>query len=250
MILTFYSMYSKENKNYWEECNINYSKVWQTWGRQEMSIRELNFINEYLSKYSPHRILDIGVGNGRILENLIKFSSEQAEIFGIDVSEQMVNICREKFKNESKIKQISVCDLSQENICFNENFDFTTMIRVLKYNKNWREMIKKVYDKLNPAGVYIFTMPNKISVSGFSGDTFSEQNIPILYTSQVELRKVLANADFKLVEFRAFSKMPNFLYHICQNKLYVKYLLFVEKVLEKILGKSFLGRELFVVCIK
>lgn len=249
-ILIFCNMYSKENKKYWEDTNINYSKVWQSRGRQEMSKRELNFIDKCLFKYSPRRILDIGMGNGRILENLIKFSSEQAEIFGIDVSEQMVKICREKFKNENKVQQISVCDLSQENICFNENFDFITMIRVLKYNKNWQEMIKKVYDQLNSGGVYIFTMPNKISISYFSGDTFSEKNIPILYTSYNELRKILASVDFKLVEFRAFSKMPNFLYHICQNKFYVKSLLFIEKALEIILGKSFLGRELFVVCIK
>lgn len=248
--MTFCNMHSNENKNYWEEFNIDYSKVWQTRGRQEMSRRELKFIEKYLLEYSPQRIMDIGVGNGRILEDLIEFSVKDAEIYGIDISAQMVSICQNRFKNVSKIKQIGVCDLSQENNCFDGNFDFVTTIRVLKYNKNWREMMRKIHNQLNPDGIFIFTMPNKMSISSLSKDTFSEQKIPILYTSRAELRKVLTDIGFTLVEFHAFSKMPNFLYHICQNKLYVKSLLLVEKVLEIILGKSFLGRELFVVCQK
>ena len=93
-------------------------------------------------------------------------------------------------------------------------------------------------------------MTNKISISRFSGDKFSEKNIPILYASKAELKRAISDAGFRLVEFRAFSKLPNFLYHICQNVLYVKFLLFSERVLETIFGKSFLGRELFVACVK
>jgi len=242
--------YFKDNKKYWDDCNADYANVWQSRGRQAMSMRELDFIGRYLSRYSPRMILDIGAGTGRILENLIKFSPEKSEIFGVDVSGRMVDICRDKFKNQNKIRGINVCDLSQESVCFNESFDFATMIRVLKYNKNWREMIKKIYDKLNRGGIFIFTMPNKMSISVLSGDTFSEKNIPILYVSPKELKSVLNKIGFRLIELRAFSKAPNFLYHICQNKVYVKTLIFVEKTLEIILGKSFLGRELFVVCQK
>lgn len=243
-------MYSQENKKYWEDCNINYSKVWESRGRQEMSKKELGLINKYLSSQAPNKIIDIGVGNGRILENVSKFSADNAELFGIDVSDNMVDICKKKFKDNKKVKRIEVCDLSRENIPFNESFNFATMIRVLKYNENWKEMIGKVGAKLNPNGIFIFTMPNKISVSVLSGDTFSEKNIPILYTSQNELKKVLSACGFKVIEFRAFSKMPNFLYHIVQNAIYVKLLLLTEKLLEIILGKSFLGREMFVVCRK
>ncbi len=243
-------MQFKENKKYWDDCNADYSRVWQSRGRQEMSKQELGLIDRYLKILTPEKILDVGVGNGRILDNLIKFSSKRAEIFGIDVSEQMVSICKKRFRNEHKIKQIIVCDLSQENISFKTTFDFVTMIRVLKYNKEWKKMIKRVYEKLNSGGVYIFTMPNKISISGFSGDTFSDQNIPIIYSSYREIKKVLITAGFKRIAFRDFSKMPNFLYHICQNGLYIRFLLFIEKALRVIFGRSFLGRELFVICQK
>ena len=243
-------MYSKENKQYWEDCNISYSKVWETRGRQEMSKRELGYIDKCLLKFKPLKILDVGVGNGRILEDLIKFSSPKAKIFGMDISKEMVKICQKKFRGNKKIKKISVCNLLVEKLPFKDNFDFVTMVRVLKYNKNWAPMIEKIYSKLRPGGIFIFTMPNKISISFFSGDTFSKKDIPILYSSKTELKKILANTGLKLIEFRAFSKMPNFLYHISQNKFYIKFLLFAEKALEIILGNSFLGRELFVICVK
>ena len=243
-------MHSQENERYWEGWNSDYSKVWRSRGRQEMSKRELSFIKDAISKRNPQRILDIGVGNGRILDSIIGYSEGQTEIYGLDISQQMVEICKEKFKNEIKIRQISVCDLSEESIPFDGLFDFATSIRVLKYNEKWREMIKKVYVALNPKGVYIFTIPNRLSISGLSGDTFSEKNLPIIYSSHAELRKVLRQVGFSRVDFQAFSKMPNFLYHICENVWYVRSLLFIEKSLEVLLGKSFLGRELFVKCVK
>lgn len=243
-------MYSKENKRYWEQWNSKYSTVWESVGRRAMSRRELKFIEKNLVERAPGRILDVGVGNGRILESLIRSSSDQAEIFGIDVSDKMVNICREKFKDVVKVQQIVVCDLSTEVISFGKTFDFVTMIRVLKYNKNWQEMIHKISAVMNPGGVYIFTMPNRVSISGFSGDTFSDQKLPILYSSRAELEEVVMQAGFTRVEFCAFSKMPNFLYHISESRLYVALLLFVEKTLEVIFGKAFLGRELFVLCVK
>lgn len=243
-------MYSKANEKYWDNFNSGYSAVWQSAGRQEMSKMELNFIKVYLLKYSPKSIIDIGVGNGRILDTVVQYSPKEANIYGIDISQQMVNYCQNKFLNVKKIIEIKVCDMSQENITLKTNFDFATMIRVLKYNENWRDMIKKVYLKLNQNGIFIFSMPNKQSISFFSGDTFTENNIPIIYTSKNELTVLMGEIGFKSVKFIAFSKLPNFLYHICENNFYVKLLLFSERLLDLILGKSFLGRELFVVGIK
>src|SRR3989338_3626443 len=111
LIIILCSMCSLENKKYWENCSSDYAKVWETCGRQEMSRRELSFISKYVLKCSPHRILDIGVGNGRILNTLIHSASAEANIFGLYISEEMVKICREKFKNEAKVKQISVYNL-------------------------------------------------------------------------------------------------------------------------------------------
>jgi len=243
-------MHSKENRDYWNKINSDYSRVWIPKGRQEMSKRELSLIKDIVLKFTPHSILDVGIGNGRILKCLIKFSHKDTKIFGIDISEKMVNICKLKFNKIQKIKELKVCDISKDTININDKFDLVTMIRVLKYNENWKSILKKIFEKLRVGGIYIFTMPNSSSISRFSGDTFSEKNIPILYSSAKELRIILDNIGFTDVEFRSFSKLPNFLYHINTNEFYVTILIKIEKSLEKILGKSFLGRELFVICKK
>lgn len=241
---------SESNKKYWDKWNIKYSDVWQSRARKEMSKREMSYITSKLINKKPELILDIGIGNGRILNVLSHNSPAKSKIYGIDISKKMVRICQKHFKNDKKIIELAECDLSLQEIPFNIKFDFVTMIRVLKYNSNWREMIKKVYQSMKPKGVYVYTMPNKHSISAFSGDKFSDNNSPIEYTTISELIHLSEKIGFSKIEIVAFSKLPNFLYHINENRLFVSILLSSEKLLEKLLGESFLGRELFITCTK
>lgn len=243
-------MTSESNKNYWNEWGGQYSQVWQNKAKQELSNKELGFINKYLNNYRIPRILDIGVGNGRILKNIINNSNDGSEIFGVDISQNMVDICREKFKEEPKLKKIEVCDVSQTDVCFDENFDLITIIRVLKYNKNWPDIMERIYKKLNKEGTCIFTMPNNRSVAGLKKDTFSKNKLGINYTNKQELETILSKIGYQVCEIAGFSKIPNVFYDLSNNNFYVKLLLGSEKLLELILGKSFLARYFFIACKK
>lgn len=243
-------MSSKSNKKYWDGWNIKYSDVWKTQARQVMSKKEISHILSKLSAKTSLSILDIGVGNGRILEALNRKSSPSAKIFGLDISDKMIAICKRLFKDSKKVLQLRVCDLSSAEIPYKAKFDFVTVIRVLKYNSNWRFMLKKIYKAMKPKGFLVFTMPNNQSISILSGDKFSDQNSPIIYSNPTELKNILLSLGFEKIEIVAFSKLPNFLYHLSENKKYVSILLRSEELLEKMLGKSSLGRELFVSCIK
>lgn len=243
-------MTSESNKNYWNEWGGQYSQVWQNEAKQKLSNKELGFINKYLNNNTPQRILDIGVGNGRILENIVNNSKGDSEIFGIDISQNMVDICREKFKGEPRIKTIEVCDVSQMDICLNENFDLVTIIRVLKYNKNWPDILERIYKKLYKEGVCIFTMPNSHSLAGLKKDTFSKDKLAINYTNKQELETILSKIGYQVCEIVGFSKIPNAFYDLSNNDFYVKIILGSEKLLEAIFGKSFLARYFFIVCKK
>jgi len=166
------NMRNESNRIYWNNWGNAYSDVWQNEAKQELSRKEMNFISKYIAKQSPKKILDVGVGNGRILENILAHAEETAEVYGIDVSEKMVNICRDKFSTVPAVKCIEVCDISQGNICFDKNFDLITVIRVLKYNKNWMDILERIYEKLNEGGICIFSMPNNHSIAGLKRDTF------------------------------------------------------------------------------
>jgi SAM-dependent methyltransferase len=232
------------NKQYWDNFNKRYSNNWKEAPRVALSGRELGFINKYLNKINANKILDIGVGNGRILQNYIENSGDNTEIYGLDISEKMKAVCEQMFHDEKKIKSIVVCDTSADGICFENTFDFVSAVRVVKYNKNWVKIIENVYKKLNKDGVFVFTMLNKNSIS-----RFADYGVPIYLTNKTEMESILKKNNFEVLEIKSFSKLPAFLYLI-NNNFYAKILINIEKLLEKILGKIIFGKEFFIAVRK
>jgi len=229
------------NKEHWNEVGVNYNNSWESYGKKEMSKKETGFIIKYLKKINPTLLLDLGVGTGRILKTLSENTKTNSEIYGLDISSVMVAICKEKFKDNKKIKEIKIRDIANKDNFLKNKFDFITAIRVLKYNENWRLIIKKVYNHLNSGGIFVFTMPNSKSINRFFKGAISMHR-----TSTKELRKVSAGSGFEILEIRSFTKLPDFFYDISKNLLLAKCTLFVEKILELIFGKIFLGRVLFI----
>lgn len=231
---------------YWDGVGEDYEIQWSNLAWQQMSDREMEFVNKYLNKYKPKKLLDFGIGTGRIIDYLINNSSKNASITGLDVSEKMVCFCRDKFRKVRKVKKLAVCDISKEKID-SDNVDFITAIRVLKYNKNWATIVKKVSSKLKRNGVFVFTMPNYNSINRFVHHT-----IPVYRSTAQELRNVCKAVGFEVLEIRSVSKIPDVFYgnKFKNNKLYVKVLIAIEKLLEFILGKVILGRCLFVAARK
>lgn len=65
-------------------------------------------------------------------------------------------------------KHLVVCNISKDKLPFKRNFDFISAVRVLKYNKNWQEIIGKIINHLHNEGIFVFTMPNKNSLLRFT----------------------------------------------------------------------------------
>lgn len=232
-------------KKYWDKLNIGYDFSWSTLAQKEMSKREMDFINHYLKKNKPKTVLDIGVGTGRVLKNLIKNTNNNTQIFAVDYAEKMVSYCQKIFRSNKKVKKIAVCDVSRENIDIYKSFDFVTAIRILQYNQNWQEIIKKVYKKLNKEGFFIFSIPNYNSINRFVG-------VKSHHSTVKELKRILDPISFKIVEIRSMTKIPDFFYQeiFPNNLFYSKFLISLEKILETIFGKIFMGRVLFIALAK
>lgn len=232
------------NKEYWNNFNKGYSNNWKGASKETLSQREVGFISKYLSRSTGRKILDIGIGNGRIMQKLVEKSREETEIYGIDLSEKMVDVCKQRFEEEKKVKSIRVCDVSAEGISFNDAFDFISAVRVVKYNKNWIKMIENIHNKLDKNGIFVFSMLNNNSLS-----RFADYGIPIYLTSKKEIETILKNMNFEILEISSFSKLPTLLYLI-DNNFYAKILISIEKLLGKIFGKTLFGKEFFIATKK
>lgn len=240
-------MKRNNNRQHWERLNIQYSKSWSTLASQMMSQREMNFINQLLHKFMPKRILDIGIGTGRILECLVANSPNNSKIYGIDYIDKMVTFCREKFKNNSKVKMLTVCDISKEHLSFEGGFDFITAIRVLQYSRNWKDILKKIYSKLGKGGVFIFSMPNYDSINRFVPSYVHDDKI-----TASKLRKILSEIGFNTIEVTSMTKIPDFFYQnlLANSVFYSKFLIKIERLLEIIFGEIMWGRILFFAVTK
>ena len=239
-------MQTNQNKKHWDALNIKYSNVWKSEAKKIMNDREMRFISDKFKRFNPKKILDIGIGNGRILEHLLCNTESNVEIFGLDISDNMVNICQKRFSDERKIKKIDVCDISKVNICFDEKFNFITAIRILKYNKNWKRILYKVHKRLDNNGIFVFTVLNNQSLN-----IFSKYNIPIYRTNKRDLKKTLRGVGFEILEIKTFTRIPDIFYELANDNIfYVRLLIKLEQVLEYLFGNTFLGRVFFVAVKK
>lgn len=227
-------------RKHWDQIGKGYDVFWQSKGKKIISEKEMLFINKYLHKIKARRLLDIGVGTGRIIENCLNNSCAQ-EIHGIDVADSMVKFCRDKFSNEKRIKDIEVCNISKENIPFPEKYDFVSAVRVLKYNHNWIEIIQKISNQLEKNGVFVFSVVNKRAFL-----RFTRPETPIFTTTKKEIELLCKKLNLKLLAITSFSKLPDIFYDISNNKFYIGFLLTIENLLKMLLGDKLLGREFFI----
>lgn len=235
----------EKNSKYWNDIGANYTSGWKTGSKDLMSQKELDFINKYLLKSNTKNILDIGIGNGRIIGNIIKNTSIQTKIFGIDISEEMISTCNKLFSKSKRDIKIKLCDASDVDKCFPDKFDFITSIRCIKYSSKWKSIIKKIYKKLNDKGVFIFDITNKYSVN-----TFFRSAIPQYRLSPKEIKEYLKKTGFTVKEMESYNRLPDFLYDLSSNKIYGNLLLSIEKLLSFIFGKTLFGKIIFICAIK
>jgi len=235
----------KNNEEYWDMIGGNYGNNWKNFAKDTLSKKETKYILNYFLNAKHNNVLDIGPGNGRIINKYLEVGNKKISILGLDISDNMVSFCRKKFDKNLNVK-IEKCDLSSEDIPYEKKFDFISAIRVLKYNENWRDIIKKISQRLEEDGIFIFTMINNNST-----DRFALYPIKVYKTNQEEIRAVLNDSGLKFIETTSFTKIPDIFYNMMGKiKILSNLILGIEKILEVFFGKLFFGRILFIVAKK
>ena len=230
-----------DNKGYWEKVGGRYNEGWEHPAMAAMSQRERAFVAATLGRTSGRCVLDIGIGNGRIIDTVLETAGVES-VYGIDIAEEMVNVCRQKYATEPRVKGLSVCDLTREPLCFDEQFDFVSAVRVLKYNPNWRDVLRTVSAHLRPDGIFLFTMPNRDSLN-----RYSRYPVPTYTATVKEIADASRRAGLRVAETVSFSKIPTRAYRLSDRTVYRDLILKAESVLEAVFGSARFGRELFVV---
>jgi SAM-dependent methyltransferase len=186
-----------EDKNYGEECD---------------------FIEEAIKKYSGIKvknILELGSGTGG---HAIPLAKRKYEMTGIDVSEGMLKIAKQKTESLGLTIDLQVCDI--RDFEFGRKFDTVIcMFAVFNYITETGDIIKtlqKVKKHLKKGGLFIIDIWNGLAV------------MRILPSTRV---KVVKKGKIKII--RAVEPELDAVNHICRNH-YTMLILEKDKVIEEI----------------
>lgn len=102
-----------------------------------------------------HQHLDIGAGNGELIETLREHGSFQSQ--AVDYTTDLMRL---------PDVPVSPCDLNHEALPFPDNhFDLVTMTEVLEHIENPRHAIREVQRVLKPGGLAVFSTPNVLNLN-------------------------------------------------------------------------------------
>ena len=132
-------------------------------------------------KLKPKNALDIATGTADIAINLGSISN--CEVIGVDISEQMLNVGREKITKMKLAKSVRLESGDAENLNFNDNyFDLVTIGFGVRNFQNLEKGLRECFRVLNKKGTLIIletSLPEDRFMKFFYS-VFTRTYIPIM----------------------------------------------------------------------
>lgn len=141
--------------------------------------------------------LDIGCGDGRLLDGIKKYCSNITEHHGLEIYEPAVKIAQQK-GYKAWVANIDNDDLEAER------YDLISMVQVIEHVFNPVQSVEKIYSALKPGGVAWFETPSvecldfKLFKKRYWGGYHLPRHIN-LFTPE-SFKKLLLDKGFKKVE--------------------------------------------------
>lgn len=136
-----------------EKTRKDYNLLAEDFSRTRQFTWDIEILSQYAS--DGDSVLDLGCGNGRLLEILKK---RQIEYFGLDTSEKLIEIARKKYL-QNRFEVGDILKLAYSDNFFNKVF----AIRILHHipSKELRlQALQEMKRVLKPGGILILTVWN------------------------------------------------------------------------------------------
>ena len=227
---------------HWDTVGASYGEAWRTPAQADLSDRELGFVERHLRATRAARVVDVGVGVGRVLRMITSSVDPAAEVFGVDTSTVMLDAARDALQGSAGAGVVFVQgDVGHQKLPVAGPVDFISAIRVLKYTPSWEASVGHLLDALAPEGIVVFTMPNPRSVNSLWRPPFHYGR-----ATASEIRSGVARLGATVLEMKTFTRIPDLAYEKAKSARAARAITGAEAVLAKGLGDIALGRELFV----
>ena len=118
---------------------------------------------EIINIQKNDKIADVGSGTGDLIELILKKNID-AYIYSIELNRNMQKLCKKKFRNNNKRKNIHFINSNAEQLNFNDNFFDKYLISFCLRNITYIEKaLNEAYRVLKPGGAFYcleFSDPN------------------------------------------------------------------------------------------
>jgi len=116
------------------------------WGSIEL-LKEIVFPFD-LNLIKNKKIMDVGIGSGRISNNLLKY--EPSKLVAVEPS-AAIHIAKENIKSD----KIEYLNIKGQDIDIKNEFDYVFALCVIHHIPEYKEVLKKIENSLKPNGKFI-----------------------------------------------------------------------------------------------
>jgi len=180
------------------------------WHKKRIFVRALELLGKYCDLSRRNRLLNVGCGDGESIE--IFYSIKQLELFGVDISENMLSLAQRRLKPlRAGGRKIRLLRGNVEDMSFfpDDCFDVVYEFGVLYLLPNPRRAYSEYLRVTKPGGILLLETAPRWSMGHLGhlfkpvpGDWFGKPN---------RLKKLMFWRNTKYYHFYTFSRILDFL---------------------------------------
>jgi ubiquinone/menaquinone biosynthesis C-methylase UbiE len=210
----------------------------EKWVNRSASLYRLDHHNKYINEilelidYSDAgRILEVGCGNGKVIDKMKSKTKKDVSITGIDISYDLLK----EAKKSDEHNEITYFQSDAEKLPFNDNsFDVVMSISVLWYMYNPIETFNEVLRVLKPGGQFLVDFQNRYHISYVLDDLsgiincwrknkiYKEEKL-ITRVSPLSVKRLLSRNDISGRIRGYYCVLPNYIPYLGDKGNFFKY---------------------------
>jgi ubiquinone/menaquinone biosynthesis C-methylase UbiE len=115
-------------------------------------------ILDLLGPVEGKAVLDVACGEGHFSRKLAELANGKIRITGIDASEKLIEIAKQRNKTFSDCIQLQIGDASRMEQVPSKAFDIAICNMALMFIKRYEDAIHEVARALKPGGIFVFSL--------------------------------------------------------------------------------------------